>query len=225
MSFDLLAPHYRWMEWLLAGPKLQRCRTAFLRQVPEPRHALLLGEGNGRFLVEFVLAHPGTRVTCLDASEPMLASARARLQRPGLDNHNVEFVQADIFNWSPPREAFDLVVSHFFLDCFRPDQLEQILPRVAAATTPEANWLLADFREPPAGWARWRARLILRAMYLFFRRAAGLPAARLTLPDPMLQEQGFALRERRLFEWGLLHSDLWTRGQGATFRLSHSSFA
>ncbi|HXC98086.1 MAG TPA: hypothetical protein VN048_02010, partial [Verrucomicrobiae bacterium] len=36
-DFDLLAPHYRWMEWLLAGPKLHRCRTAFLPAIPPPR--------------------------------------------------------------------------------------------------------------------------------------------------------------------------------------------
>ena len=54
MSFDHLAPHYRWMEWLLAGSKPQRCRTTFLDTLPTARHALLLGEGNGRFLREFL---------------------------------------------------------------------------------------------------------------------------------------------------------------------------
>src|SRR5439155_22241467 len=34
MSFDTLAPHYRWMEFILAGKKLQRCRTAFLDEIP-----------------------------------------------------------------------------------------------------------------------------------------------------------------------------------------------
>src|ERR1041385_77794 len=50
MSFDALAPHYLWMEWLLAGRKLQRCRTAFLDEARAARDILLLGEGNGRFL-------------------------------------------------------------------------------------------------------------------------------------------------------------------------------
>ena len=50
MSFDLLAPHYRWMEWVLAGEKLQRCRTAWLEVLPAPARVLILGEGNGRFL-------------------------------------------------------------------------------------------------------------------------------------------------------------------------------
>ena len=46
MSFDLLAPHYRWMEFILAGEKLQRCRTAFLDELPAARNILLVGEEN-----------------------------------------------------------------------------------------------------------------------------------------------------------------------------------
>jgi hypothetical protein len=32
---------------------------------------------------------------------------------------------------------------------------------------------------------------------------------RLTAPDPLLARRGFVLRQRHLFEWGLLHADLW----------------
>src|SRR5712671_6722984 len=52
VNFDVLARHYRWMELVLAGEKLQRCRTAFLGEIPAARNILLLGEGHGRCLVE-----------------------------------------------------------------------------------------------------------------------------------------------------------------------------
>ncbi len=209
MSFDVLAPHYRWMEAVLAGSKLHRCRTAFLSLIPPPRNALLVGEGNGRFLAEFVRAHPACRVTCVDASAAMLARARDRLCASGGKAETVEFVRADLCEWLPPAKQFDLIVTHFFLDCFRPDQLEQIVPRLASAAAPKASWLLADFCEPPAGVAKWRARLILQAMYLFFRCITRLSAKNLTPPDALLVRCGFTLRERRVTEWGLLHSDLW----------------
>lgn len=51
MNFDRLAPFYRAMETLAAGGKLQRCRLAFLGEIPIPRRVLLAGEGHGRFLV------------------------------------------------------------------------------------------------------------------------------------------------------------------------------
>jgi len=37
MSFDVLAPHYRWMELVCAGDLLQRCRMAHLARVPTAR--------------------------------------------------------------------------------------------------------------------------------------------------------------------------------------------
>ncbi len=220
MSFDFLAPHYRWMEWLLAGSKLQRCRTAFLQEIPKPRRVLLLGEGNGRFLAELAVKNPEAEFTCVDASAQMLRCARERLRRNGPGQTSVRFIHADILDWRPDGQ-FDLIVTHFFLDCFRPEQLERIVGQIADAAAPGARWLLADFCEPAAGWAKWRARLILMSMYLFFRVVARLPAGRLTVPDKMLSQRGFTLGSRRVFEWGLLHSDVWL----ATERTHHIASA
>ena len=211
MSFDRLAPHYRWMEFVLAGGRLQRCRTAFLNEVGRRRDVLLLGEGNGRFLVECRRALPQAHITCVDSSARMLDEARRRLVNSGLGAGNTEFLKANALDWKPPKPGFDLVVTHFFLDCFRPDQLEALMAALARVATPRATWLLADFRVPPAGGRRLRALLIHRLMYLFFRFATDLPAQCLTAPDRLLEANGFELRERRLSEWGLLHSDWWER--------------
>lgn len=209
MNFDRIAPHYRWIEMLCAGPLLQRCRTAFLGELPSPRHTLIVGEGNGRFLVNFLRIHPDARVTCVEASAEMLRLARARLRASGLDSRGVEFLHADILSWPPPPRRFDLLVTHFFLDCFRADQLAAVIARLAAAAAPEARWLVADFREPTSGFAKWRARAIIQSLYLFFRGVARLSATRLTPPDALLTRHGFVLRGRLTWDWGLLHSDLW----------------
>jgi ubiquinone/menaquinone biosynthesis C-methylase UbiE len=211
MSFDALAPHYRWMEFVLAGEKLQRCRIAFLDRISAPENILIWGEGNGRFLVECRRKWKDARIVCADASEKMLALANERFEQTGLDANGIEFLRADVLDWSPLKKVFDLVVTHFFLDCFRAEQLQQIVDRIAFAARPNASWLLADFQAPPVGLQRWRANLILTVMYLFFRVATGLPARRLTSPDPYLTNNEFFLRERRVSEWGLLHSDLWQR--------------
>jgi hypothetical protein len=86
----------------------------------------------------------------------------------GVGVEGIQFVQADILEWTPPAREFDLVASHFFLDCFPPEQLERLVGRLAGAAKPEARWLLSDFCEPPVGLGKWRARLVLEAMYLFF---------------------------------------------------------
>lgn len=213
MSFDTLAPYYRGMEMLTAGRILQQCRTAYLAETTGCRHALLLGEGPGRFLTVLLQANPHIEVTCVEASKRMIAEASSRLQRDSGDADRVRFVHFDALDWQPPQATFDLVGTHFFLDCFRPEQIARLVAKIAAATTSEARWLLADFCEPPGGWRRWRAKLLLRLMYVFFRFTTGLAATRLTSPDPFLTAAGFHLSARRLANFGLAHSDLWSKAR------------
>jgi ubiquinone/menaquinone biosynthesis C-methylase UbiE len=211
MSFDTLAPHYRWMELILAGEKLQRCRIAFLNRVSPPENILIWGEGNGRFLLECRRAWRHARIVCADASEKMLSLAKQRVEQRGWGD-GIEFLRGDVLAWSPPRQEFDLIVTHFFLDCFLPDQLQKIASKLGSAARTNAAWLVADFQAPDFGLQRIRAQLILRVMYLFFRIATHLPARLLTRPDSFLAQNEFVLHERRVSEWGLLHTDLWQRG-------------
>jgi len=209
MSFDVLAPHYRWMELVSAGEKLQRCRTAFLARVPRANNILILGEGNGRFLLECRRQFPRAAITVVDASARMIDLARKRLARQGVKEDQINFIRADALTWEPSAGAFDLIVTHFFLDCFRGDQLEVLIPKLTRAAAPNANWLLADFQAAAAGWRRQRSRAILWLMYRFFIAATRLPARTLTAPDFLLERQGFSLREREIYDWELLHSDWW----------------
>ncbi len=211
MSFDTLAPHYRWMEFVLAGNKLQRCRTAFLKDVANARDVLICGEGNGRFLVECRRRLPRARITCVDASPRMLEAARTRLARQDLFDPNIEFLLADILQWDSEPARFDLIVTHFFLDCFRPEQLAGVVSALATSTRAGAAWLLADFQIPVSSLSRLRALACHWLMYRFFRLTTALPARKLTAPDPFLARNGFSLRDRRESEWGLLHTDLWRK--------------
>ena len=211
MSFDWLAPHYRWMELVLAGDKLQQCRTAFLSPDLRATNVMIVGEGNGRFLVECRRVFSAAHIVCVDASQRMLQAARGRLMEHGFNTTGVEFVHADALSWRPPKAGFDLIVTHFFLDCFRLDQLQSVLNALAWGAGPRAKWLLADFQIPERGWRRRRAQLIHRLMYAFFRVVARLPAQQLTEPDALLREQGFIRRKRQVMNWGLLRSDLWER--------------
>jgi ubiquinone/menaquinone biosynthesis C-methylase UbiE len=211
MSFDTLAPYYRWMEFILAGGKMHRCRTAFLDQIPRPRNILLLGEGHGRSLVECCRRFADAQITCVDASERMLAQARRQLARHHLKASRVEFIHADILHRLPSGKTYDLIVTNFFLDCFRPEQLAQMIPQIADLSAPDANWLIADFQMPDAGLRRIRSQIIIWMLYVFFRLTTRLAAHELIKPDPFLEKAGFRLHRRIESEWGLLHSDWWRR--------------
>ncbi len=209
MSFDRLARHYRWMEALLAGRTLQRARTAWLADIGTPRRALLAGEGNGRFLAAAVQALPTTRFLCVDASVEMLEMARRSV--PDRELGRVEFAHATLPDWAPEPAAFDLVVTHFFLDCFPSPILEQVISALAAGLEPGALWCLSDFAVPKPGLARRRAQIIHALMYAFFRRTTRIPARSLVAPEPELMRQGWIRKAHREYEWGLIRSSLWHR--------------
>jgi len=156
-------------------------------------------------------ASPHLEITCVERSPRMIQIALRHLNRHGLNAARVRFVPANALAWQPPDEKFDLVATHFFLDCFRPAELASLVAKIAACTTDNAHWLVADFRIPARGWRAWRARLILSLLYAFFRVTTGLSASRLTPPDSFLETAGFYLVERRLNNFGLVHSDLWSR--------------
>jgi ubiquinone/menaquinone biosynthesis C-methylase UbiE len=141
----------------------------------------------------------------------MLVEARRRLANQQVEMPRVEFVHADALSWTPPAKAYDLIVTNFFLDCFREDQLKQIIYGLAEAAAPQSNWLIADFQTPQRGLQRIRSRLILGMMYAFFKTVTCLPAHQLIEPDPFLQRAGFTLHRRTEAEWGLLRSDWWQR--------------
>jgi SAM-dependent methyltransferase len=213
MSFDTLAPFYRGLEAVTAGGILQRCRTAFLAEAAGCQQALLLGEGPGRFLAELLRSNRHVEVVCVEQSRRMIQEARRAVERHGLDEARVTFVEKDALAWQPPSAVFDLVATHFFLDCFRRDELEGLVARLATSATAGARWLLADFRLPERGWQRWRARTVLALLYGFFRCVTGLSASQLTPPDGFLEAAGFRLARRRMANFGLAHSDLWLRGK------------
>ena len=216
MNFNALAPHYRWIEWLFAAGQLQRCRTALLSALEAPSDVLIYGEGNGRFLESFCRRYPKANITVVDASDVMLDLSRKRALKAGLNLQQIQFVLADALLWTPPSGHFDLVVTHFFLDCFTPKQLQVLIPAIASSCRKSATWLLGDFHQKKEGWRGLPSRLLLRGLYAFFRAVTDLPADRLTPPDALLSMQGFTLERRQNLAFGLLHSDVWVRSATST---------
>jgi ubiquinone/menaquinone biosynthesis C-methylase UbiE len=212
VSFDTLAPWYRTLEWIAFGDALQRCRVACLGEIAPPRRALVVGEGNGRFLCELLRLHPEVEVDCIDASERMLELARKRVEiEVGDRKEQVSFQHRDLTSWRPPDHYYDLVVTHFVLDCFPKPPLAGIITKLARASAADATWLLADFCIPQRGITRLHARLWLAAMYLFFRSTARIPASELIDPTPFLRAEGLVLARQCLFRSGMLKSELWRR--------------
>jgi ubiquinone/menaquinone biosynthesis C-methylase UbiE len=212
VTFDRIARSYRLLETIAFGQSLQRARVRWIEKIPRPRRVFILGEGNGRFLCELLRVHPKIDIDCVDASARMLTLARTRARQISPESwQRIQFIHADILKWSP-RNSYDLIVTHFFLDCFPRDEVKAIVDKLAKAAAPGAMWLLADFTIPPAGiFSRMHAKLWLRMMYIFFRCAAGITANGLVDPTPYLEANNFVPMSRQSSRAAMVKSELWQR--------------
>jgi ubiquinone/menaquinone biosynthesis C-methylase UbiE len=206
VSFDRVARIYRWLETFVFGNQLQQARLAFPGEIDSPGRVLVVGEGDGRFLAEFVRLHPHSTVDCIEASGAMLRLAQARAEFPG-----VNFIHQDANESVLERESYDLIVTHFVLDCFNERTLSRLIEKLCHAAAPSSRWLIADFCEPPTGWRRWWARFLIAIMYQFFRCVAGIEATRLVDFAPFLRLGGFTLRKQVFSPNEMIRSQLWAR--------------
>lgn len=85
-----------------------------------------------------VLAARARSVTAVDVAAEVLALARARTASP-----NVQFVQADVFEWQPPRR-YDTVFFAFWLSHVPPARLAGFWNTVAAALAPGGKAVFID---------------------------------------------------------------------------------
>jgi ubiquinone/menaquinone biosynthesis C-methylase UbiE len=201
MNCDWIAPHYWWIERLGMGHTLERRRRWFLPQLENARRALVLGDGDGRFLRELLRQNPVVHADYVDLSSGMLDLAR---QNAGVDR--VSYKQADARELELAPREYDLIATHFFFDCFGPQELEALISRIAAAATPGARWIVSEFCTKTIA-----ARMLVRALYLFFRIATGLRNQSLVNHRPILSAHGFRLMDACRSRGGLVVSELWER--------------
>jgi ubiquinone/menaquinone biosynthesis C-methylase UbiE len=210
MSFDRLARHYSWMESVLAGQRLHRCRTAFLKDMRNCHSALLAGEGHGRFLIEFRGIAPDASVCCVEQSPKMIAVAKEKCRRAGYSLAKISFIETPLQQFESD-QTFDLIATHFFLDCFEMTELESVINKLEHHMRPGGKWVISDFQLPAKGWRAMRARLVLKLAYAFFRVATKLPARSLVPPQPLLIRNGLRILERAQFNFDLLYAELWEK--------------
>lgn len=207
MNFDRVARPYRFLERLVYGDALQASRLAHLGKIAGSPRVLLLGDGDGRFLRALLEQAPAAKVEVVEASAKMIELAKRDLP----EGSKVTFHHVRISDFELAGE-FDLVVSHYFLDCFDEGGIAAVVDQVAGGLKPGGHWLVSDFQMPDHGWLRrLRARFLLRSMYLFFRVAAGLKAKRLVDPQSLLCGRGFALDSREISNVDFLRADCWRR--------------
>lgn len=205
MNCDFIARWYRYAEYLTLGKALENRRREYLNRMVTAKYALLLGDGDGRFTAEFLEANRTARVDSLDLSKNMLKLAARRIAALPFPAPAVRLLQADALTF-PFEARYDLVVTHFFLDCFSDFQIQPLVARIARAMTPDARWIVSEFRTPNLA-----AAIIVKVLYLAFRVLTGSRVQRLPDYPGALAAHGFERLASKTALGGLISSEFWQR--------------
>jgi len=217
-NFDRLARLYRWMEYFSLGPWLALTRRTYLAELGNFRHALVMGDGDGRFTAALLRANPLIHIHAVDCSHAMLASL---LRRAGPHAARVRLQQTDLRTWQPQASeqpqspgsstTYDLVVTHFFLDCLTTAQIDRLAASLRPVLAPNAHWLVSEFAVPPGWFGRLVAHPLVASLYWAFGWLTGLGVRALPDHRAALEGAGFILSRQRTRLHGLLASEFWRR--------------
>ncbi|WP_162601456.1 class I SAM-dependent methyltransferase [Occallatibacter savannae] len=213
-DFNRLARVYRWMEWLTFGPFLERCRSAYIPTLTRCRRALILGDGDGRFTARLLRSNPAIEIDAVDASPAMLRQLAGRSP-----SHRIRTCVADARAFTPSRHDYDLIATHFFLDCLTQNEVSDLASRLRRHAAPGATWLISEFAIPSSFFGRVFAAPLVRLLYLAFRLLTNLQIRSLPDHHSALSQSGWTLRSQRKFLGGLLVSEAWAPNR----KLTHSS--
>jgi hypothetical protein len=205
-NFDRIAKLYRWMELFTFGPYLAQCRAAFLPELGQARRALILGDGDGRFTARLFRTNPYVQIEAVDASSAMLD---ALLRRSRRHTSRICACCADARDWQPAKPPYDLVVTHFFLDCLRTEECRELAARLRDEVSPHAVWIVSEFAIPKSWFGQWVARPLVWLLYWAFGLLTGLQLRSLPDYQAALRAASFTLAERRTWLCGLLTSEMW----------------
>jgi SAM-dependent methyltransferase len=205
-DFNRLARLYRWMELATFGPALWHARCAFLAQTADARNALVLGDGDGRFTARLLETNSAIRIDAVDASAAMLAVLQ---RRAGSQAARVRTYNGDARSFHPPNPPYDLIVTHFFLDCLTTSEIAALAHTLQDNVSPGALWLVSEFVVPPGTFGRLIATPIVAALYRAFGLLTGLRLRELPDNRSALRQAGFTLQAQHPRLAGLLVSELW----------------
>jgi hypothetical protein len=212
MDCDGIARYYEALEHLAFGERLEQRRLAFLGAVRTSQRAIVCGGGDGRFLARLLRANPRVHVDFIELSPRMLELADRRIGSMGRAyRKRVNFHAVDVREFCPRSERYDLIVTHFFLDCFSELELESVVAILASWGAPGVQWIVSDFREAQGVLNSLWTRGLIAGLYAAFRLTTGLRVTRLPNYEAAIERAGYVqrLKEERLD--GLLHSSLWDR--------------
>lgn len=205
-NFDRVASFYdRLAQWVF-GDSIRASQAHFLNEVRQGSRVLIIGGGTGNILQDLDQLAKKLQVTYIESSGEMLRLSREKLPFKFL---LVRFIQGTEENIPPAR--FDVVITAFFLDVFDESRLPQVMKIIYDNLANGGIWLQTDFTRTDVPWQR----LLVKAMYLFFRMFSDLPGKKLLDFSSRFSQFNLKMKARSYFFKGMVSTVVYEKAAGS----------
>lgn len=208
MNFDFIARHYNWIEKIIFRSDLEKFRCMNIELIKDAKSILLLGDGDGRFLEQVSKIGTEAKIVSVDSSAKMINLSQIKVKPSHL---NVEFYCSKIENFKPSKSFNpDLIIAHFFLDCFTHDEALLILDRISQWASVDAKFIISDFSiTKNMSFHRVYQKTLTSIMISFFCLFCGISARILPNIPKIMTSSGWNCLSQKRSKHGFINSWIW----------------
>lgn len=174
LILDGLTPIYDLFVRLFLPEKQFKCDLIARARIASGHRVLDLGAGTGTLAIMIKQAQPDAQIMGLDGDTQILAIAREKASRAGVD---ISFDLGNATALPYHAEAFDRVVSSLVLSLLSHEDKRLAVREVYRVLRKGGELHIADFAPPHTRWGRWVAPLMRRFERISDNLDGCLPAA------------------------------------------------
>jgi len=190
-NYNNSAWFYDRLSRLIYGRTIIKSQVYLLNHIPANSNILIVGGGTGWILEEITKIHPsGLNITYVEIAEKMIALSRKR----NAGGNKVNFLNQAIENVKDD-SIYDIVITPFLFDNFTEQTLQKVFDHMHNCLKPGGIWLNTDFHVT----GKWRHKLLLRSMFIFFRLICGIEASKLPGIQQCFERFGYISIDQKSF--------------------------
>ena len=196
-DFDGITWCYDFMAKLIFWGRLHRASIQWLDILNSSDTVVVLGGGSGKILR--YLTHVES-VIYIEKSHKMIKLAKVSAPE------NVQFICADFLKYALKSESTHVVICPFFLDLFAPNQLEEVLKKIARILKKKGSLFVSDFQH-----TTWWSKQLIKLMYAFFGITTRIAVRELAPIDNLILARTFENKTYLARKDGMIFSKAYTK--------------
>jgi tRNA (cmo5U34)-methyltransferase len=200
-GFDSVAFMYDWLARLVFGNEIVRAQKCYLNALKNAKEVLIIGGGTGWIAREVLNVSPSIHVTYIEASQQMLNLTVRKITSRESRVTLIHGIHEDIVS----NKVYDAVITNFFLDLFKEEDLAGVISRIKSHLDKNSLWLISDFENCNKGWQK----ILLYVMYYFFRVTSRVSTKKLANWRAVMFREGLKEMKCERFYHGFIYSGLY----------------